>query len=246
MSIMTTGFGSTLLAGMTLVAAATSLHAQQAAPGGGGRDRPAASAAPTNMDVAKPPDLPEIGKWMIDRDGSVAHWLGEIYDGKRLHEPINVILVDAGAGSAADARRRLVDAATTAGYPVRFGHSTGYRGYIAGELYSQLPAGRDDAFSNRVFERSNNHGRIFGPHRTGEGYVFIGAFSREAVDLLRWPGHRYASFNEARDDFARELDAHTPFKSAGSVDLGNAIVGNIDVSTGDHDGRAVVLRAAAP
>ena len=245
---MTTGFGSTLLAGMTFAATATWLHAQQAAPGGGGGHdrRPAASAVPTNMDVAKPPGLPEIGKWMIDRDGSVAHWLGEIYDGKHLHEPINVILVDAGASSAEDARRRLVEAATAAGYPVRFGHSAGYRGYIAGELYAQLPAGRDDAFSNRVFELSNNHGRIFGPHRTGEGYVFIGAFSREAVDLLRWPGHRYASFNQARDDFARELEARTPFKSVGSVDLGNAIVGNADVSTGDHDGRAVVLRAAAP
>lgn len=27
--------------------------------------------------VATPPGLPAIGKWMIDRDGAVAHWLGE-------------------------------------------------------------------------------------------------------------------------------------------------------------------------
>ena len=32
--------------------------------------------------------LPELGKWMLDRSGSPAHWLGEIYDGKKLREPI--------------------------------------------------------------------------------------------------------------------------------------------------------------
>jgi hypothetical protein len=182
---------------------------------------------------------------MIDRDGTVAHWLGEIYQGKHLHEPINVILVDAGATSADHARQRLVQAATAAGYPVRFGHSGGYHGYIAGELYAQLPAGRDDAFSNRVFELSNNHGRMFGPHQMNGAYVFIGAFSREAVDPLRWPGHRYASFNQARDDFARDLDRRTPFKSAGFVVLDNA-VDDANVTTGDHDGRAVLLQAGRP
>lgn len=195
------------------------------------------------VDVVKPRGLPEIGKWMLDRDGTVAHWLGEIYEGKHLHEPINVILVDAGATSVADARQRLLAATAAAGYPIRFGHSAGYRGYIGGEIYDQLPAGGDDAFSNRVFELSNNHGRLFGPHRTNRGYVSMGAFSREAVDLLRWPGHRYASFNQARDDFARHLDRATPFKSAGFVALKNAIVGDPNVTTGDHDGRGALLRA---
>ena len=46
-----------------------------------------------------------------------------------------------------------------AGYPVRFGHSTGYRGLIGGDLHGQLPQGRDDAFADRIFEESNNHGR---------------------------------------------------------------------------------------
>src|SRR5262245_14077795 len=209
-------------------------------------ERPAAGATFTSLDVATPPDLPEVGKWMLDRNGTVAHWLGEIYRGKHLHEPINVILVDADADSAAHARQRLLAATAAAGYPIRFGHSTGYCGYIAGELYAQLPAGRDDAFSNRIFELSNNHGRLFGPHSANGAYVFIGAFSREAVDLLRWPGHRYASFNQARDDFARDLDRHTPFKSTGLVALENAIVGNASVTTGDHDGRAVLLHAGSP
>jgi hypothetical protein len=181
---------------------------------------------------------------MMGADGSIAHWLGQVYDGKRLHEPINVILTDTAATSADHARERFLAATAAAGYPVRFGHSTGYRGFIGGDVYSQLPQGRDDALSNRLFEESNNHGRVFGPHRFGEVYVFIGAFSRESVDLLRWPGHKYASFNQARDDFARNLDARTMFKSAGTVPLDNA-VNDDQVTTGDHDGQAVMLRASA-
>jgi hypothetical protein len=193
--------------------------------------------------VAHPAGLPAIGRWMIARDGTIAHWLGEIVDGKHLHEPINVILIDEGATSADDARERLIAAAAAAGFPVRFGHSTGYHGFIGGALYDQLPQGRDDAFSNRIFEESNNHGRIFGPHRhEGGGYVFIGAFSRERVNLLHWPAHRYESFNAAREALALGLDAHTAFKAAGFVPLGNA-VNDAQVTTGDHDGRAVLLRA---
>jgi hypothetical protein len=41
---------------------------------------------------------------------------------------------------------------------------------------------------DRVFELSNNHGRIFGPHWMSRAYVFIGAFSREAVDCCAGPG----------------------------------------------------------
>ena len=193
--------------------------------------------------VATPPDLPTIGKWMIDRSGTTAHWLGELYESKRLYEPINVIVVDAAAASAKDAKERLVAAVKTAGYPVRFGHSTGYRGLIGGSLYDQLPQGRDDAFSNRIFEETNNHGRVFGPHRFGDAFVFIGAFSRERVNMLEWPAHRYGSFTEARDDFARQLDAKTGFKLLGRVSLDNAIADDPDITTGDHDGRAVLLRA---
>lgn len=193
-------------------------------------------------EIATPAGLPSIGKWMIDKDGTIAHWLGERVGGKKLHEPINVILVDSKAASAEDAHRNLMAAAKAAGYPVRFGHSTGYRGFIGGALYSQLPQGRDDAFSNRIFEETNNHGRIFGPHAFEGAYVFIGAFSRESVDFLRDPPHLYASFNRARDDFARDLAAHTGFRSSGTAALGNAISDDPDITTGDHDGHAVVLR----
>jgi hypothetical protein len=227
---------------IAILAETASMHAQQ---DGAGAPPPDAQTVPAIAAeaVANPPGLPAIGKWMIDRNGTIAHWLGEVVAGKRLHEPINVIFVDAGAASADDARARLVAAATAAGYPVRFGHSAGYRGLIGGVLYAQLPAGRDDAFSNRIFEETNNHGRAFGPHRLGDAFVFIAAFSRERVNLLEWPGHRYASFNQARDDLARDLDARTAFKASGHVPLDNAVADDPAITTGDHDGRAVVLRA---
>jgi hypothetical protein len=206
-------------------------------------DQPAGNDATSiaAADIAAPPNLPSIGKWMIDKDGSAAHWLGELVDGKQLHEPINVILVDAISSSPAEARQNLLAAAKQAGYPVRFGHSTGYRGLIGNTLYGQLPHRRDDAFSNHVFEETNNHGRIFGPHEFEGTYIFIGAFSRESVNFLHDPVHRYASFNEARDDFAHALATRTSFQQAGAVSLGNAIADNPKVTTGDHDGRAVML-----
>lgn len=197
----------------------------------------------SGANLATPPGLPEIGKWMLAPDGAAAHWLGEIYEGKRLQEPINVILVVEGATGPDDAARRVRDASAAAGYPVRFGHSAGYRGSIGGRLYGQRPRGRDDAFSNGLFEFSNNHGRIFGPHQAGDAFVFVAAFSREAVDPFRWPGHRFASFNAARDDFTQRLDRATPFKIDGFVNLGNAIVDDPAVTTGDHDGLAVLVRA---
>jgi hypothetical protein len=227
-----------------------SVFASIAAARGDERNAPALSPADevampisAAADSVAPPGLPTIGKWMISADGAIAHWLGEIYEGKRLREPINVILVDAAAASVDDAKQRLVEAAAAAGYPIRFGHSTGYRALIGGQIYAQLPAGRDDAFSNRIFELSNNHGRIFGPSIIDGAYVFIGAFSREEVRPLRWPEHGYASFNRARDDFSQDLDRTTQFKLSGFIDMANAIIGDPEITTGDHDRLAVLLRA---
>lgn len=194
-------------------------------------------------DLAHPPGLPAIGKWMIDAEGSVAHWLGQVVDGKALREPINVIILDSVSGSAGEAMKRIEAASAAAGYPVRFGHSTGYRALIGGKPFAQLPKGRDSAFSNDVFELTNNHGRLFGPHQFGTGYLFTGAFSREQV-RLEAPQHGFASFNQARDDYARQLTLRSEFKLSGFVNLGNAIVGDPKIGTGDHDGVAVLLRTA--
>jgi len=196
-----------------------------------------------DREAADPPGLPPIGKWMLTAQGVPSDWLGEIYQGKVLREPINVILIDGAAASGQDAVARLLAAAAQAGYPVRLGHSTGYQALIGGELHAQLPKGWDDALSDEVFELSNNHGRIFGPYRMEQSYLFTGAFSRERVDPFRWPGHRYGSFNQARDDFASRMDRSTAYKASGSVNLGNALPDDPKMTTGDHDGRAVVLRA---
>jgi hypothetical protein len=202
----------------------------------------AAPRAPA-QDAASPPGLPAIGKWMLTAQGVPSDWLGEIYQGRHLREPINIILVDEIAATAAEAKARLIAAAAHAGYPIRLGHSAGYQALIAGELYAQLPQGWDDAFSNEVFEISNNHGRIFGPHRYEQGFLFTAAFSREVVDPFRWPAHRFGSFNRARDDFAERLGRGAAYKQEGAVDLDNALVGDPHFTTGDHDGRAMVLRA---
>lgn len=195
-------------------------------------------------DLARPPDLPTVGKWMIAADGTPAHWMGQTYEGKPLREPINVIIIDEGAASAAQASAQLVSAAAEAGYPVRMGHSTGYRAYLGDQAYSQIPRGWDDALSDDPFELSNNHGRLFGPHRTPRGYVLTGAFSREEVDLFRWPGHRYASFVKARDDFAERLARTSRYRLIGFVSLDNAAIDDPEVSTGDHDGNAALLAAS--
>ena len=187
--------------------------------------------------------FPELGKWMIDGSGSPAHWLGEIYQGRAIREPINLVLVDAVSTNADAATRRVVEASARAGYPIRMGHSSGYRASIGGQLYGQLPAGWDEAFSNHRFEGVNNHGRIFGPVQHGRTYLFVGAFSREQVSLLHWPGHRYASFNKARDEFALRMDQETDFKIVGHISMQNAINDEPSVTTGDHDGRAVLLCA---
>lgn len=120
---------------------------------------------------------------MIGPDGRIAHWLGEIVGGKALREPINVITVDSVSASPEEAVRRIEAASAAAGYPARIGHSAGYRAVIGDKLIGQIPAHRDSAFSDDLFELTNNHGRMFGPYRFGTSYVFTGAFSRERVGV---------------------------------------------------------------
>lgn len=199
------------------------------------------SAPVQPTDVANPADLPAIGKWMIAPDGTIAHWLGQIVDGKALREPINVITVDSVSATPEEAVRRIEAAAAAAGYPVRFGHSAGYRAVIGDKLIGQIPTSRDSAFSNGLFELTNNHGRMFGPYRFGNSYVFTGAFSRERV-RVEPVRHEFDSFIQARDDFSRQLSLKSDFKLSGVVNLGNAIAGEPGIGTGDHDGFAVLLR----
>lgn len=204
---------------------------------------PITSFQPKPENVVQLRLLPAIGKWMLDPDLTPAHWIGEVYYGKDLREPINIIMVDQVANSPEEAKRRLIEACSTAGYPSREGRSSGYLGYIGGQLQTQLPAGQDHAFSNAPFIINNDHGRIFEPYSYKGAYLFIGAFSREKVTPLATIKHEFVSFDQARDDFADNISRKTQYQVSGYVNLDNVIVADPKITTGDHDGIAVLLKA---
>ena len=195
-------------------------------------------------DVVSPRALPEIGKWMVDPSLVPAHWIGEVIDGRTLREPINIVIRDPLAGSVDEAKTRLLDSCTRAGYPSRQGHSSGYLGCIGGQLHQQLPEGKDDAFSDAPFVVDNNHGRIFGPFEQDGQYLFVGAFSREKVVPFAKLRHQYVSFNRARDDFAARLVRGGAHEITDYVSLENVLVHG-PITTGDHDGVAVSLIAVS-
>jgi len=199
--------------------------------------------APQPGDVVTVGDWPSLGRWMLDRHLRPASWLGTLYQGKTLREPINVLILDPFAGSAGEAGVRLMRTCGEAGYMVRDGHSGGYRAYVGGALFPQIPAGKGKAFANHPFELHNNHGRIFGPVQVKDGWLFIGAVSREKLVPFTKAEHQFVSFAQARENFVRKLDLSTGYKIAGVVDLGNAVVGDPMLTTADHDGKAVLLRA---
>jgi hypothetical protein len=202
---------------------------------------------PAPSDLAHPAalgfDLPEIGKWMIASDGRIASWLGWRYRDKELREPINVVIYDALAKTGEEAYARLEAAAAVEEFEMRSGHSTGYTALIGDIGFEQLPQGKGKAISDGPFELANNHGRIFGPYRWKEGWLFIAAFSRERVDVAAKVKHHFASFNRARDAFAWALDLEGSYKVAGFLPLGNAIVDSAELGTGDHDGLAIYITA---
>lgn len=214
---------------------------------------PAAPAAPlpdpaTYRPESAPvtvPGIGEVGRWMITKDLVPATWLGERVGGRTLREPVNVLLIDRAARSPEEATTRLLAAMTAAGYGPRGGHSTGYFGEVGGQRWPMLPAGPGEAFSDGPFWLPNNHGRVFGPVSVAQGYAFTGAFSLEGVRLLPRPGHPYRSFAVAREDLADKLGARTVFRRAGYVDMGSRLDTPTE-TTGDHDGRAVLLVAGGP
>jgi len=194
-------------------------------------------------DVARIPGYPPIGKWMISKDMIYSDWMGTSYKGKRLREPINVIVVDPLATSPDDAVARFLAACKRAGFASRPGHSGGHSGWLGDRLYPQIPSEAHHAISDEPFEFHNNHGRFFGPHFLNGRYFFTGALSREKVVVEPKPEHLYVSFNEARDRFAHFLEEKGGYKITAFELLDNAILDDPLLGTGDHDGVAVVLTA---
>ena len=206
-------------------------------------------AAETEPETAPAPadqaatEYGDIGKWMLDSRGEIADYGGLPYAGRTVLEPVNVVIVDSVSKSAWEATWRLNAAMRRAGFPPRMIHSTGFRGLLDGRLYRQQPRGLLVGYSDGFFLAPNNHGRIFGPApvETSSGYVWSGAFSTEEFAFYQGlPRHAYVSSNQARDALAARMAAGGRATVAGMVPLGNAY-NTATITTGDHDGFAVVL-----
>jgi VCBS repeat-containing protein len=171
-----------------------------------------------------------IGTWMLKSNGQIANYGGATDGGRPLLEPVNVIIIDETSTSREESIRRLNRALAVSGYPAETPHSTGYQGLIDGQRYGQQPRGFLQAYGNGG--SPNVHGRMFGPApaATGEGYVWTGAFSTQGTT------HGYLSFDSARDDLAQSLIDSGAAEQLEIVDMGNGGI------TGDHDGKAIVLR----
>ncbi len=185
----------------------------------------------------------DIGKWMIEPSGQISDYGGQLEDGKTLLEPVNVVIVDTKSKNAFQARIRLNQAMRASGFPPQPIHTGGFRGIINGKAYRQQPSGLLQGYSDNFFLETNNHGRIFGPApvATPGGYVWSGTFSEEEWGTYNGrPAHLYVSSNVARDALATKMVASGRATSADQIALDNAY--NTDtVTTGDHDGQAVVL-----
>jgi hypothetical protein len=219
----------------------------------GARDMPSPAATvikagppASREDTAAPPGLPVLGKWMIDKNGAVAHWLGvpDPHNGLEMDEPINVVLrVD--ARSPQEAKQKVLDAAAAAGFTLRNHHSSGYSASIARQSAPQFPDMDGCAFSDGTYLLPNNHGRVFGPVLWEGRYYFTAALSRETINPKRIMDHSavyhlYSSFRRARDRFAARLVDAERARISGYADLANTMSSGPQ-STGDHDGKAVVL-----
>ena len=192
-------------------------------------------------DIVKPEHLPPLGKWMYGTNMNRAHWLGAKIDGKSLIEPINIILADDRSRNPQEAVSNILVSCRKAGFDNRFGHSSGYAGWISEEFYYQLPVEPMHAFSDAPAEVGNNHGRIFGPFFRRGKFYFTASFSREAFDPVANVKHRYVSFNQARDRFSEMLQRKSGWKLARFVSMENALIWDTEETTGDHDGIAVML-----
>ena len=202
---------------------------------------PVSQTLPTVEQTHLPEGL-QIGRGLLTGREVPANWLGQKFQGKMMREPINVILVDEVAATPDAAVQYLLESCEAIGYLSRPGHSSDYRGQIGNVIYSQLPRQQNHAFSNAMYILPNNHGRIFGPHFFAGYYYFSGALSREAINLFAEVRHVYASFEMAKQDFAARMQASGRYFVVGAIAMENVFLPSESMTTGDHDGTAVLLR----
>ena len=201
---------------------------------------PTPTGYPAATDVVATP-YGTIGEWMIKSNGGVADYGGQKYQNKTLLEAVNVIIVDPTSKSVTESKNKIDKAMSAAGFPVRFGHSGGFKGLISGTQYKQLPSSLFTAYSDDSFLAKNNHGRLFGPAPVSTGgYVYSGGFSTQKFGIYKWvPAHIYVSSNVARDALAAGLVAKGQTQLP-SIDMTNAY-NTTDTTVGDHDGKAAVI-----
>lgn len=192
------------------------------------------------QDATQALKLPPISKWLEKQDGTPANWLGRKYQKKELWEPINVVIVDPFAKSREEAIAKLQNACKQFGYKPKIGHSSGYCAVI--DSLRNTPFNGKKALANRSFYRTNNHGRIMGPEYFDGKYIFAGAFSRESFQLFTKAHHAFRSFLEARNDFCHKLNKSSAYSILGLHYMDNHIDTHF-LTTGDHDGEAIVLCA---
>lgn len=199
----------------------------------------------------------ELGKWMINKNGDVADWVGLAYNGKTMQEGINTIFV-VQAATERKAEKLLNKSLKQAGFGASCCSSIGYQGIVKTETYQQYPRGGifgqgvgligklfgiGPAYRDAPFNKPNTHLRTFGGAADGKGnFVFTASVSKET--LVKVDGkvtHAYESFDTARTAL---LDAMLGkgATNLGKVEMGNKIPADDPTyTTGDADGLAQII-----
>lgn len=242
-----------LACGLVLTACAPTTQAStrtEAAPATAQANKPLISATGQPIHMALTPtfaDQPgdvfkgleqvgDPGVWVL-RDRTRADVDGLKVEGRALREPINVVLIDLFAKTPQDALLRATAALDAAGLKPSDRYPHGYQAYLNGTFQPQVPAGQ--AFAKGVGSAREERLRLFGPWKTGDGYVFLAGIAAQNVT---GQGRTFSDFMVTREATADALNNRTPFRKKGYVDL----LSKVDTAretTADHDGCAVVLVA---
>ena len=194
-----------------------------------------------------------LGKWMINKKGEVADWVGLPYCTgdvcKTMQEPINVIIT-VSAKNKLDAERKLNFTMRRAGFPPSVFSSVGYQGIVGDQTSGQMPrggilglgvlgpgniqsgllgalAGIGPAYRDAPFWEANAHLRTFGGVQDSDGnWVFTASVSDEYLAKDPATGkttHAYESFDQARTKLLDAMVKKTGATDKGKVEMFNAI-----------------------
>lgn len=185
-------------------------------------------------------EYPEFGKWLYDSKKKPSLWLNRKINGKLICEPINIIIEDGVSQTRESSKELLYNSLQKAGFKIRWGHITPRFAVIQGIFYNHLPEKFFNAFSDKAWIFENNHGRFFGPVKYNCFYYFCGAVSRETGIT-----HKYISFVKARDKYSQMLNKYSNIKIKSFVAMDNFLE-NESTTTGDHDGKAILISVRKP